>query len=147
MSCKKCSNKLILSEYIVFLLNFLCFVVHIELVSYLNHSRNTFASLYVNYIVPPHSGLESAISITFIYLFIIDDKFVYWTLSKYRFKRFNYNALSRVWSLPSMTSNLLPSHQLIVAQWLALLATNLKVSGSSLTGHPEFFKVSLVQCK
>ena len=76
MSCKKCSNKLILSEYIVFLLNFLCFVVHIELVSYLNHSRNTFASLYVNYIVPPHSGLESAISITFIYLFIIDDKLV-----------------------------------------------------------------------
>jgi hypothetical protein len=25
--------------------------------------------------VPPHSGLESAISITFIYLFIIDDKY------------------------------------------------------------------------
>jgi hypothetical protein len=49
MSCKKCSNKLILSEYSVFHLNFLCFVVHIELVSYLNHSRNTFASLHINY--------------------------------------------------------------------------------------------------
>jgi hypothetical protein len=35
-------------------------------------------------------------------------------------------------------------HQLIVAQWLALLATNLNVSGSSLTGHRAFFKVSLV---
>ena len=46
---KKCSNKLILSEYSVFLLNFLCFVVHIELVSYLNHSRNNFASLHVYY--------------------------------------------------------------------------------------------------
>ena len=70
MSCKTCSNKLILSEYSVLHLNFLCFVVHIELVSYLNHSRNTFASLHVNIYVPPHSGLESAISITFIYLFI-----------------------------------------------------------------------------
>jgi hypothetical protein len=37
---------------------------------------NEGTSLYVNYIVPPHSGLESAISITFIYLFIIDDKLV-----------------------------------------------------------------------
>jgi hypothetical protein len=145
MSCKKCSNKLILSEYSVLHLNFLCvrcphWISELS-ESFSKYSRFLARKLYVS----PHSGLESAISI--IYLFIIDDKFVYWTLSKYWFKRFNYNALSCVWSLPSMTSNLLPSHQLIVAQWLALLATNLKVSGSSLTGHPEFFKVSLVQCK
>jgi hypothetical protein len=136
MSCKKCSNKFEVNFIRVYNsvlhFNFLCFVVHIELVSYLNHSRNTFASLHVNYMFLHTLDLNRPSPLPlFIYYrrqvcLLNAFQILIQTL---QLQRFITCLIITKYDLKFIAI----CHQLIVAQWLALLATNLKVSGSRLT--------------
>ena len=146
MSCKKCSNKFEVNFIWVYNsvlhLNFLCFVVHSELVSYLNHSRNTFTSLHVNYMFLHTLDLNRPFPLPlFIYLLST-------SLSIERFPNIDSNASTttiyhvfdhyQVW--PQIYCHLSSTNRSSVVS-----AVGYKPQGLGFESHLAFFKVSF--CK
>ena len=131
MSYKKCSNKLFLSEYNV---------LHIYSIKCLS---NVFALVWV------------VGSCRFIHHHLFSIRFVHApVLGSTKFSVI-YSLMFKTLQLQRFIKCLIITrydlkfigicHQLIVAEWLVLLATNLKVSGWVSLWHLAFFKVSLVE--